>query len=108
LQKSTGARYGKRDIEKRFTKHRKLPVIDQRDPVGYLALRYSHPAWMVREFEARLGGKETEALLSANNGEVPTVAQVNILRTDREQLLARLERKGRRVSLIHGWKPVLP
>lgn len=80
----------------------KLPVIEQGDPVRYLSLRYSHPAWMVREFDLALGREETEALLSANNGEVPIVAQVNTCKTDMEHALSRLEAEG--VSAArHPW-----
>ena len=34
----------------------RLPTIPQRDPVEYLSILYSHPAWMVREFPADSGG----------------------------------------------------
>jgi len=82
----------------------KLPVIDLDDPIAYLSLRYSHPAWLVREFDRLLGHEETEALLQANNSEVPTVAQVNTCKTTTAAVLALLEADGV-TAVIHPWLP---
>jgi 16S rRNA (cytosine967-C5)-methyltransferase len=43
------------------------------DPHGYLAVAYSHPAWVVRAFAEALHGDlaETEALLAADNAPAP-------------------------------------
>jgi 16S rRNA (cytosine967-C5)-methyltransferase len=46
-----------------------------RDPVKALAVRWSHPEWMVERWLARLGREEAEALLRANN-ETPTLSVV--------------------------------
>ena len=59
-----------------------------------LSTRYSHPAWLVEEFSKALGGEGVEELLAADNGEVPTAAQVNTLRITPQALLERLKSEG--------------
>ena len=59
-----------------------------------LPTRYSHPAWLVEEFSKALGGEGVEELLAADNGEVPTAAQVNTLRISPQALLERLKSEG--------------
>ena len=62
------------------------------DPVDALALRYSHPRWLVARWVGRWGAEETERLLEANNAEAPLVVRpYNIVR---EQLEATLESVG--------------
>jgi 16S rRNA (cytosine967-C5)-methyltransferase len=62
------------------------------DPVDALALRYSHPRWLVARWVGRWGAEETERLLAANNAEAPLVVRpYNIVR---EQLEATLESVG--------------
>jgi 16S rRNA (cytosine967-C5)-methyltransferase len=72
------------------------------DPVDALALRYSHPRWLVARWVARWGASETEQLLAANNTEPPTVLRPFGL--VREQLEATLESAGVHVDeapLVH-------
>lgn len=64
------------------------------DPVAHLAVRYSHPHWMVARWLQRWGWEETEALLAANNVPPPLTVRVNRLRTDRETVLARWRAAG--------------
>jgi 16S rRNA (cytosine967-C5)-methyltransferase len=62
------------------------------DPIDALALRYSHPRWLVARWVARWGADETGRLLTANNAEAPLVARPwGIVR---EQLEATLESAG--------------
>jgi len=62
------------------------------DSVEALAVRYSHPAWLVRRWLSRWGTVETETLLTKNNGEAPVVLRpYGIVR---EQLEAMLESAG--------------
>ena len=68
------------------------------------ATRYSHPQWLADEFTRRLGGEEAEALLSADNREPPTCAQVNTLKTTAEALSAALRERGVDVQ-PHPWLP---
>jgi 16S rRNA (cytosine967-C5)-methyltransferase len=66
------------------------------DPVDALALRYSHPRWLVARWVGRWGAEETERLLAANNAEAPLVVRpYNIVR---EQLEATLESVGVNVT----------
>jgi 16S rRNA (cytosine967-C5)-methyltransferase len=68
-----------------------LPVLPS-DEVESLAIRYSHPAWLVRRWLSRWGSQQTETLLARNNGEAPVVLRpYGIVR---EQLEAMLESAG--------------
>ena len=69
-----------------------------------LSTRYSHPQWLVDAFTARLGPEEVEALLAADNGEPPTCAQVNTLKTTPEALSAALAARGVEAE-PHPWLP---
>ena len=64
------------------------------DPVAHLALRHSHPEWLVRRWLARFGWAETVALLEADNVAPAFTIRANRLRTSREELLAQLGREG--------------
>ena len=68
------------------------------------ATRYSHPKWLADEFARRLGVEEAEALLEADNGEPPTCAQVNTLKTTAEALAAALQSRGVEAR-PHPWLP---
>ena len=59
-----------------------LPVPETDDVAERLALRFSHPAWLVRRWLARFGEAEATALLQADQAPAPTVLVVNRLRTD--------------------------
>lgn len=82
----------------------RLPTIPDEDPISYLSMRYSHPAWLVRTFWETLGPVETEQLLTLNNGEPPTVAQINPLRGSMEEILTSLRADGAEVE-PHPWLP---
>ncbi|MCI6257048.1 MAG: 16S rRNA (cytosine(967)-C(5))-methyltransferase RsmB [Clostridiales bacterium] len=69
-----------------------------------LATRFSHPDWLVKEFDLALGEDGTEALLAADNGQPPTMAQVNTLRYTPEQVLDAL-RAGGVDARPHPWLP---
>lgn len=72
------------------------------DPVDALALRHSHPRWLVARWVARWGAAETERLLAINNSEAPTVLRpYGIVR---EQLEATLESAGAHVEEV----PLVP
>lgn len=61
------------------------------DPLAYLAVKYSHPAPLVKLFADEIGIADTESLLQANNAESALYAQTNTLRTDTESLLTDLQ-----------------
>ena len=64
------------------------------DPVEALAVRWSHPAWLVARWREALGAAETESLLQADQEPCPTVLRVNTLRTERHACIDALERAG--------------
>lgn len=67
-----------------------------------LATRYSHPEWLVKELRLAVGKGELEALLSADNDQPPTVAQVNTGRATTEEVTASLTEAGVTVE-AHPW-----
>lgn len=69
-----------------------LTLAEPGDPLAALALRHSHPRWLVARWLARWGGEETEQLLIANNREAPVVLRP--YGVVREQLEAMLESAG--------------
>ncbi len=62
--------------------------------INYLSLVFSHPAWLVKRWLARLGDEETEALLAANNRHAPLSLRVNTLKTTPDELLSRFDGAG--------------
>jgi 16S rRNA (cytosine967-C5)-methyltransferase len=70
------------------------PPDDGIDPVGALAVRWSHPRWLVARWREEVGAAEVEALLRADQDPAPTVLRVNTLRADRQRCLDVLERAG--------------
>jgi len=72
----------------------KLPKVSG-DIAERLSIEYSHPEFLVREFTALLGERETEQLLSVNNApDTPLTAQINTLRTGADEVMALLEADG--------------
>jgi len=70
------------------------------DIENYLAVRYSHPKWMVSEWLGRYGKEFTEALLKSNN-EIPDfTVRANTLKTTPEELIKELERAG--IEAVEG------
>jgi 16S rRNA (cytosine967-C5)-methyltransferase len=68
------------------------------DPVRRLSVLYSHPAWLVKRWNARFGEEKTELLLRENNRPAPLVIRTNTLKTTREELRASLESDGATVT----------
>lgn len=69
-----------------------LEPVQPSDPIDALALRMSHPRWLVARWVARFGLDATERLLDANNQEGPIVLRP--YGVVREQLEAMLEGAG--------------
>ena len=82
----------------------RLPAIPAEDRAAYLALRWSHPRWLVERLLALLGEEEPEALLALHNGSVPTAIQRNPLRCGREELVERVTVSGGTLE-AHPWMP---
>lgn len=80
----------------------RLPMIPHETEEDYLALRYSHPVWLIREFSAQLPQEELEALLQCDNSEPLTAVQVNTCKCTSAAAIAALEEDGASVT-VHPW-----
>ena len=60
-------------VLRRLDREREAAPETPADPVEALALRHSHPRWLVARWVARWGAEETERLLAANDAEPPIV-----------------------------------
>jgi len=66
-----------------------LPAYEN-DPVRAIAVRESHPSWLVERWIKSLGIDETKELCQANNQIPPITVRANTLKISREDLLAEL------------------
>ncbi|WJE17412.1 16S rRNA (cytosine(967)-C(5))-methyltransferase RsmB [Halobacillus sp. ACCC02827] len=64
------------------------------DPVEKLAIRTSHPLWLVKRWAEQYGEEVTEAMCEANNRHLPMSIRIQPLRMDREEVVSRLEEDG--------------
>ena len=64
------------------------------DPPMHLAIKYSHPAWLIKLWLERHGDEETRELCTANNAVPVPTARVTRLAPSREAVLAALEEEG--------------
>lgn len=55
--------------------------------------RFSHPAWLIEEFEQHYGA-EFEAILAANNTKAPMTLRVNLSKTSRADYIQLLEQEN--------------
>ena len=91
-------------ILRAMLREEQTPEPDRRDKAKYLSVKYSHPRWLAEEFARRLGWEETERLLTADNEQPPTVAQLNTVRfTAREVWDAVLAEEAE--AEFHPWMP---
>lgn len=77
-----------------------LPWPSEANLAQYIAIKYSHPQWMVERWLERLGKETTIALCEANNENPPLTIRTNTLRITREQLLGKLEQDGVNTEVI--------
>ena len=70
-----------------------LPPADG-DPVGRLAVEWSHPRWLVARWADLYGSEALPALLAANNEGAPTALRANRLVATRDALRAELAAEG--------------
>lgn len=68
----------------------KLPLPEGKSAEA-LAVRFSHPEWLVKRFLSRYGIKQTIALLERNNEPPPPVHWVNVFKTDLPSLCKELD-----------------
>lgn len=71
-----------------------LALPDPADEAGWLAVRWSHPRWMVERWLARFGRPATETLLAKDNTPPPLHLHPNALRATAEEVLERLRTAG--------------
>ncbi|HET7558363.1 MAG TPA: transcription antitermination factor NusB, partial [Limnochordia bacterium] len=85
---------------------RRLPTFPwpdpQRDLAEALAVRESHPRWLVERWLDTYGPEATRAICRSNNQPAPTALRVNTLKTTRAALAAEL---GAAESDLPGWSP---
>lgn len=81
-----------------------LPELPQTDDAAWLALRYSHPVWLVQRLLELLGREEAEAFLRMDNDSVPTTIQRNSLRCTSNELTTSLAEAGAALT-PHPWMP---
>jgi 16S rRNA (cytosine967-C5)-methyltransferase len=67
---------------------------ESKDLPAYIAVRYSHPVWMVQRWLVRWGKAETISFCAYNNSPAPTWIRANTLRCDRDTLVSRLQDEG--------------
>lgn len=79
-----------------------LPPIPEADVVSAMALRYSHPAWLVERLMGLVGREEAEGFLQGDNTPAPITIQRNPLTCDRETLLDYWEGRGAAIQ-PHPW-----
>ena len=72
------------------------------DEVGYLAVVYSHPRWMVECFIEWFGVMRAEALMAADNEAAPNVMRLNLARGTREEIVSRMTADGIGIALGEG------
>ncbi|HHY92285.1 MAG TPA: 16S rRNA (cytosine(967)-C(5))-methyltransferase RsmB, partial [Firmicutes bacterium] len=64
------------------------------DPVRHIALKYSHPEWLVARWLARLGPEETIHLCQADNEPGPLTLRTNTVRISRNELADYFTERG--------------
>lgn len=87
----------------------------EKNPLTHIAIKYSHPEWVVSRWMEILGVKETLELCQANNQVPPLSIRVNTLKVSREELESWLKREDIEVERsivvpeglrIHGYPPL--
>ena len=74
------------------------------DSIAVLAVKYSHPEWLVKKWLEYFGLEGAKELMRANNERSPLVLRVNTLKSDRRALLDLLERNGV-TAVATQWSP---
>ncbi len=78
-----------------------MPEIPGKPGADYLAVRYSHPKWMVEELIGEHGYDFTEQFLTANNETPPVYAHGNTLKVHVD-LMSDLQDLGAKPSALNG------
>jgi len=60
---------------------------DKKDLVEYLSIKYSHPKWLVELWLNDYGSEFAEALMEGNNQVPPLTIRVNMLKTNKDEVI---------------------
>jgi 16S rRNA (cytosine967-C5)-methyltransferase len=71
---------------------------ERADRVKHLAVKYSHPEWLVTRVLEWFGESDARALLASNNEPAPNAIRLNLARASREDILERLKAAGLELS----------
>jgi 16S rRNA (cytosine967-C5)-methyltransferase len=82
----------------REARHIPLPD-DANDPIASMAVRESHPPWMVKRWVERMGVEETRRLCKANNQIPPVTVRANTLKASRQRLESSLAGYAKKIRL---------
>ena len=70
----------------------------EKNEVQHLAVKWSHPKWMVERFTAWFGIDAAERLMETDNEAAPNVNRLNLTRGTRAEVLGRLESEGFKIA----------
>ena len=87
-------------VMRRATRERVALPARNDDEIGWLAIAYSHPRWMVERFIDWFGQDAAERLMAVNNEAAPNVVRLNLARASREQIVRRLQEDGMEVETV--------
>ncbi|MGL5642141.1 MAG: transcription antitermination factor NusB, partial [Paraclostridium sp.] len=76
--------------------------IEKDDIVEYLSIKYSYSPWLVKKWIEDFGQDFTEDLLDANSDKPNLYIRVNTLKTNRDELINKLENDGINCSKVNG------
>lgn len=74
------------------------PLAEVADPIERLAVKTSHPSWLIQRWIKNLGHEETGRLALANNQPAPVAFRVVETRADRPTVLNQLQAAGANVQ----------
>jgi 16S rRNA (cytosine967-C5)-methyltransferase len=81
-------------ILRKASKLDSLPLPSPTEPGRYLAMRESHPEWLVARWLRQYGPSRAEAMLIGDNVAPPVVIRVNSARAQRDEVLGQLLEAG--------------
>jgi 16S rRNA (cytosine967-C5)-methyltransferase len=70
----------------------KYPALDE-NPMKHIALKYSHPEWLVKRWLEEFGPEDTIAICRADNEPAPNTIRTNTLKISRDTLAEKLTRQ---------------
>jgi 16S rRNA (cytosine967-C5)-methyltransferase len=73
---------------------RSRPRAPQGTSSDALAIRYSHPVWLVKRYLNRYGSRQTESILRRNNETPESIVWVNSFKTSLQDFTDQLDREG--------------